>query len=224
MAADEVFVGYVPAFREVRNWRPGFRRQRTARNGAVARQVIWNCTTDANQRLLVDVTEEETAKGALIRVDTAMREKSVRLEPGPDRFGPRSFVYPQVHAVSVDFAWANLAICVFSCGVTQAPVEDWVERILGELNTGVTPGLRQAVVLQPVSRPVAQSGATYVSFSVPWDRGEGAWWKFMADGGTLALTAQRDRLVLAADHGRADPAITALSIEPGRETCWGRYP
>ena len=54
-------------------------------------------------------------------------------------------------------------------------------------------------------------------------------WQFWIDrGGTftdiVARTPEGDRVILVADEGRNDPLITALSIEPGRETYSGSYP
>src|SRR6185436_20559376 len=107
MDADKRLTGFVPAFRDVADWRAVYRRERAADNRRVVRQVTWECLTDANQRLLVEVTETESAKAARDAVDDAVLEKSIGLERGPDRFGPWSFVYPLAKPCSVNFAWEN---------------------------------------------------------------------------------------------------------------------
>ena len=133
MDRDRHFRGYVPAFRDVPDWRPVYRRDRSGDDGRVVRETIWGTRRDPRERLLVTVTETATAEAARSVVDDAVRNKSVQPKRGPDRFGPWSFVSPGDQIYSVNFAWENLAIRVFSCGGRQSPVDGWVDRILDEL-------------------------------------------------------------------------------------------
>src|SRR5215831_5140879 len=105
----EVFIGYVPAFRNVGDWRPVFGQQRPSRKGIVIRRVIWECKANPDCRILVDVAESSTGEAARTQLETMTRDSNVQFTPGPAEWAPPlSRVYPATQPYSVHFSRANL--------------------------------------------------------------------------------------------------------------------
>jgi hypothetical protein len=208
-AGTELFIGYAPAFRGLNDWRPVFRQQRVAANDVVVRRVILEHTKDRHRRILVDVAEGRTAKDAHSWMEALKSDRRVA---------------ESKHPWVDDFMRANLAIWVLSCGRERVEVARWVERIHGDLEPEKTSGLDSGLELKPDSQMDEAPGGIYLRYALVWERGEWAWWKFRAEGGTLSRARESDRIVIWPEPGRKELMVAGYAVEPGRETYWGRYP
>jgi hypothetical protein len=222
-AGSDLFVGYVPAFRGVSGWRHVFRQDRPAPDGGVIRRVNFDNVEDPHKRLLVDVAEFPTPQLADDYLKAVKADANFAIAVGPVRFGPSSLAYPKDAPRSLYFCRSNLAIWVYSCGREQLLVESWADQIVLDLAQKAPTDARSELTL--TEQPDARDGASAVRLhaSLRWERGEWAWRKFTATGGTLSRATEGDDVKLWPDSSAKETTVTASAFEPGRETYVGYF-
>ena len=220
---DELIVGYMPTFRDVLDWQPVFRHQHVADGGSIVRRVIWEQAANRRCRLLVDVAECRTSSYARSRLNDIKLDSNFPFAPGPDRFGSSALVHPEGNPRSVYLIRANLMIWVLSCGREYFDVLSCVDRIVAGLEPSAPPEADEDLTLtREPERPEAP-GAICLSTETRWERGEWAWLRFTAEGGTLARAIEGDRLLLWPAHGQPETRVRGWVMEPGRKTYGGRF-
>jgi hypothetical protein len=220
---EELIVGYVPTFRHVQDWQQAFRQQHATSAGSVVRRVIWEQEANRRCRLLVDVAECRTSRDAQSRLTDITLDSNCQFAAGPDRFGRGALVHPEGTPRSVYLIRANLMIWVLSCGGAYVDVLSCADRILADLNPTAPPEADEDLVLTREADNPEAPGAICLSAASRWERGEWAWLKFTAAGGTLARAMEGDRLVVWPAPGQPEVSVRGWVIEPGRKTYRGQY-
>src|SRR5262245_26805926 len=220
--SDELFTGYAPAFRSATGWRHTFRQHRPGPHGGVIRRVVFDNTEDPNRRLLIDVAEFPTAQLARDYVRAAKDGANFAIAEGPARFGASSLAFPYKQPRSLYFCRANLMLWICSCSRENVLVEPWADQMLQDLAQEPTTESRNDLVLTAERDQLDARGATRIRVSLRWDRGEWAWRKFKATGGTLSRASEGDDVIFWPTAREPKQAVTGWTFEPGRETYHGR--
>ena len=218
----EIIAGFMPACRGFHDWKPAVRPPRSGSPGTVVRRVIWNSTGDPNRRVLIDVADAVTGEAARARLLRATHDGNLPFAGGPPELGLDSLVHPKTGPRSMHFRRANLAIWILSYGSESVDLMPWALQILNELEPDQAQA-RHGLVFEPESRG-GDGRLMYLRFSVPWDRGPGAWWKFTTEDGGLARSEDGDHVIVSTRPGGKPPVVSGWAIEPGRETYWGQFP
>lgn len=220
---DELIVGYAPTFRHVQDWQQVFRHQHGTDAGSIVRRVIWEQAGNRRCRLLVDVAECRTSSYARSRLNDIKLDSNFQFAAGPQRFGSGALVHPEGNPRSVYLIRANLMIWVLSCGREYFDVLACADRIVADLNATAPPDADEDLVLTREPDNPEAPGAICLSAAPRWERGEWAWLKFTAEGGTLARAMEGDRLMLWPAHGQPKISVRGWVAEPGRKTYGGRF-
>ena len=209
---SNLFVGYVPAFRDVVDWKHVYRTDRPAAGEAIVRRVILENADNRDERILVDVTETASPEEALHVLRTQVAENSVIVTRELDKMTD-SFQFPTEAPRSKYFLRANLAIWVFSCGRYTTPVQPWVDRIFADLHGPRSGVYDSALRFEPI-----HGSPEHFHYSLKWTLGEWGWFKFEAERGTLTRGPTNTLSVRPEGH---PTVVRGWAIEPGRETYQG---
>ena len=220
---SELFVGYVPAFRSVSGWRHVFRQDRSVPDGGVIRRVNFDNIEDPHKRVLVDVAEFPTPQLADEYLKAVKADANFAIAVGPARFGASSLAYPKDAPRSLYFCRSNLAIWVYSCGREQLQVESWADQVVLDLAQEATADARSDLALTEQPNEHGAADAVRLHASLRWQRGEWAWRKFTAAGGTLSRAIEGDDVWLWPGANDNQTTVTATAFEPGRETYVGYF-
>ena len=220
---EELIVGYMPTFRHVHDWQQVFRQQLATSAGSVIRRVIWEQAANRRCRLLVDVAECRTSSDARSQLAETMLDSNVQFAPGPDRLGPGALVHPEGTPRSVYLFRANLMIWVLSCGREYFDVLSCADRIVADLSQPAPTEAEEDLALTREADHPEAAAAICLSAAPRWERGEWAWFKFTAQGGTLTRAAEHDRLLLWPASGHREIKVRGWVMEPGRKTYGGQF-
>ena len=231
-AEHELVIGYAPTFDHVEDWQKVFRQEHLD-DDSVVRRVIWEQASNRHRRLLVDVAESPTPERARSRLAAIKDDSNVPLVEGPSRLGRGALVNAKrvpgsdeprlVEPRSVHFSRANLAIWVLSCGPENFDVLACADRIAADLDSPAPLDIDEDLVLKRQSDRPESPEAIFLSVEPQWERGEWAWYRFMAHGGTLTRTADDDRLVLRLAVTDQAVTVNGLALEPGRKAYSGQF-
>lgn len=132
-------------------------------------------------------------------------------------------MYPEHQPRSIYLTRANLLIWLLSCGREYFDLLACADRIVADLNAPAPSEADEDLVLGRERDDPEGRGAIGLNVTSRWERGEWAWLRLTAHGGTLTRANEGTRVWLWPGSGHLDVSVRAWAMEPGRKTYRGVY-
>ena len=215
--SGELFIGYRPAA-EPDKWREHFHQALERQPNRRISRSVFEIAGSAKGSVVVEVAECASAQDAVEDLmETLAENQAAVLDPGPEILQPAAFRHPEKAPDGIFFARANLRISIMSQSTAPDNVDEWLDRILQDLDLAPDDARSSLDIRSGDS----QDDAARLQYRLPWKVGPQGWFKFVSRGAPIERGKTTGELIIGPSS--KDVTVRGWVLERGRESYMGEF-